>query len=512
MKILSVKESREIDNYTINNIGIPGIVLMENAGLSVFQMIDDYIELDKINKILIISGKGNNGGDGFVVARHFFAAGKDVSVILLGKYGELKGDALTEFNIIRNLGLKIKEFKGIEQIKKEIKDADVVIDGIFGTGFKGKPDKTISDIIRILNSSGKSVFSIDIPSCVDGDNGNVSDVAVKAVATCTMGFIKKGMLFYPGRDYAGEIYVGDIGIPPKVAELFSIKTELLDNEYVRKILPIRFPYSHKGTYGKVIVFAGSPGLTGAATLTSKSALRAGAGLVYLAMPKSLTFLYETKLTEVVKIPIEDNNGFYKYSSAIKDMTKDMDVLIIGPGIGKNDSVADFVKKIIREYNGPIVIDADGINNITTDDLKYSNGKWILTPHPGEFSRLTGMNITDIENNRLDVSIQFATEYNVILVLKGVPTVIATSDGKAFVNSTGNSGLSSGGSGDVLTGLIGGFLAQGINPENAAICGVYIHGLAADIAISENETEYSLIASDLLKRVGKGIKKVLEDVG
>ncbi len=512
MKVLSVKESREIDNYTIQNIGIPGVVLMENAGLSVFEMIKEYVDMKNLRKVLIIAGKGNNGGDGFVVARHFYNEKIDVSVILLGEEGELKGDALIEYNIIKNLGLNIKRFKSLGQMKKEIQGADIIIDAIFGTGFKGKPDKIISDIIKLINDSGKMVFSIDIPSCVDGDNGNVSDVAIKAIATCTMGFIKKGLLFYPGRDFVGDIYVGDIGIPEGIIRRFDIKCELIDNKLVKKSLPERLSYSHKGTYGKVIVFAGSPGLTGAAALTSNAALKAGAGLVYLAMPKTLSKIYETKLTEVVKIPVEDNNGYYKYFDGLEKIFEGMDVLILGPGIGKETSVKELQKYIISKYKGLMVIDADGINNLTLEDLKYSKGRWILTPHPGEFSRLTGLGIKEIELKRLDVALEFAQKYNVILVLKGVPTVVATPDGRSFINSTGNSGLASGGSGDVLTGLIGGFLAQGIKPEYAALCGVYIHGLAADIAVSENETEYSLTATTVLKKISKALGMVIKNAG
>lgn len=512
MKILSVKESREIDSYTIDNIGIPGIILMENAGLSVFEMIKEYVDFDNLKKVLIIAGKGNNGGDGFVVARYFYNEKKDVSVILIGGEDELKGDALTEYNIIKNLGVKINKFQNLNQVKKEIQDTCIIIDAIFGTGFKGKPDNVISDIIKIMNDSGKMIFAIDIPSCVDGDNGNVLDVAVKAKATCTMGFIKKGLLFYPGRDFVGDIYIGDIGLPEGIIERFDIKSELIDNVLVKETLPKRLSYSHKGTYGKVIVFAGSPGLTGAAILTSNSALKSGAGLVYLAMPKKLSLIYETKLTEVVKIPVEDNNGYYKYFTGIEKIFDGMDVMIIGPGIGKEESVIDFEKRIISKYKGPIVIDADGINNLKIEDFKNSKNKWILTPHPGEFSRLTGIGIKDIENNRLDVALEYAKKYNVIFVLKGVPTVIAIPDGRSFVNSTGNSGLASGGSGDVLTGLIGGFLAQGIKPEYAAVCGVYIHGLAADISVSENETEYSLTATSVLKKIPKALRMIIEDAG
>uniref|UniRef100_A0A7C4YGF8 Bifunctional NAD(P)H-hydrate repair enzyme n=1 Tax=candidate division WOR-3 bacterium TaxID=2052148 RepID=A0A7C4YGF8_UNCW3 len=506
MKVLSVQESREIDRYVIEEIGIPGIVLMENAGLSVFEMIREYFETDKLKKVLIVAGKGNNGGDGFVVARHFFNEGCKVSLILLCDKEDLKGDALTEFKIIQKLGIDYIRFKKMEELNKEIESSDIIVDAIFGTGFKGKPDNEIKEIIKAINESGKPVFSIDIPSCVDGDNGNVEDVAVKAIATCTMGFIKKGLLFYPGREYAGEIYIGDIGIPEKCIEKFNIKTELIDYEIVKNALPQRKQYSHKGTYGKVIVFAGSPGLTGAATLTSISALKSGSGLVYLATPLSLNHIYEEKLTEVVKIPVKDEEGYYVYSDKIDEILNDMDVVILGPGIGRREIVQEFVRELIKK-DKPFVIDADGINNLTLKELEYARGKWILTPHPGEFSRLTGISIKEIEKNRIEIANEFSKKYNLYLVLKGVPTVISTPDGRTFINSSGNSGLSSGGSGDVLTGMIGGFLAQGAKFEDAAICGVYLHGLAADIAIEENETEYSLTASSLIDYIGKSIKSL-----
>jgi len=505
---------KTIDKISIEQFGIPGVVLMEKAGMEVVSMIKDYVkELTNI-PILVVCGKGNNGGDGFVVSRLLFQEGADVAVLILGKEKEIKGDALVNFKIIKKMGIQYTEIDKINKnkLKNLFNSAEIIVDAIFGTGFKGESKGIYKKIIEMINSVDKLVFSVDVPSGVDADTGQVMGEGVFADATCTMGMIKSGMLLYPARYYTGKLYIGNIGIPmDNILDELNIKTELIDNDFVAKILPLRFPYSHKGNYGKVFVIAGSRGMTGASVLSSRAALRAGAGLVYVGVPDSLLDIFETKLTEVIKVPLKGINGVLALEAwkGISEFAKNKDVVLIGPGLSRSGELRKLEKKLLPKFEKKhLVIDADGINNMDISLLEYSKGNWVLTPHPGEFSRLSGFSIEEIESNRIEIARNFAIEHSIILVLKGVPTVVASPDGAAYINSTGNSGLASGGSGDVLSGLIAGFISQGASPLEAAISGTYIHGLSADIAIEET-TEYSLIAGDLLNYIGKAIKKTLE---
>ena len=513
MKVLSVDEMRMLDKKTIKGLGIPGTTLMENAGIGVVEMIRDMVSLDMLQSVCVVCGKGNNGGDGFVVARHLWNKGIHIDVVLLGEKRDVKGDARINLDVAEKLGIPIHPYNKLKKrgLRKLLNNADAVVDAIFGTGFKGRPEGIYRDVIQEMNIHGKLIFSIDVPSGVNANTGEVEGEAVFADATCTMAFIKKGLLLYPARYFVGELYVTDIGIPPQVVEEEDLRMELLEDDFVKPLLPVRFPYSHKGVYGRVGVIAGSPGFTGAACLTSEAALRAGAGLVYIFTPDGLLPIYETKLTEVIKVAI---GGDAVYEPAmiekIRDRIAGLDVLVIGPGIGTAEPTRKFVKKLLKEWDGFCVIDADGLNNIKPEDLKNSKGRWIITPHPGEFSRLTGKSIEDIEKDRIGSAREFSEKHEVIVVLKGVPTIIATHEGFIYINSTGNSGLSSGGSGDVLTGLIGGFLAQSKSPSLSAIAGVYIHGKAADIAMDEGENEYSLIAGDLLYFIGDAINSLEEE--
>ena len=513
MKIVSVKQMKAIDKISIEQFGIAGVVLMEKAGMEVVSMIKDYIkELTNI-PALVICGKGNNGGDGFVVSRLLFQEGADVVVLILGKEKEIKGDALVNFKIIKKLGIQYTEIDKINnnKLKNLFNSAEIIVDAIFGTGFRGEPKGVYKKIIEMINSIDKLVFSIDIPSGVDADTGQVLGEGVFADATCTMGMIKKGMLLYPARYYTGKLYIGNIGIPmDNILDELNIETELIDDDFVAKILPLRFPYSHKGNYGKVFVIAGSKGMTGASVLSSEAALRAGAGLVYVGVPDSLMDIFEAKLTEVIKVPLKGGNGVLELEALgdIYEFAKDKDVVLIGPGLSRCEELKKLEKKLFPKFKKRhLVIDADGINNMNISLLEYSQGNWVLTPHPGEFSKLSGFSIDEIESNRIEIARKFAIEHRVILVLKGVPTVVASPDGTAYINSTGNSGLASGGSGDILSGLIAGFISQGATPLEASISGVYIHGLSADIAVEET-TEYSLIAGDLLNYIGKAIKKIM----
>lgn len=511
----------EIDQASAEKLNIPTIILMENAGRSVVEYIEKIFnikERDFPNKnFLIFCGKGNNGGDGFVSARFLLNKKANVKVILLGKFDELKGDAKINAERYRNMGGEIielnkEDFSFVDFFWQNKKDT-YIIDAIFGTGFKGEITGVYKRVIEFINQTNFPIIAVDVPSGVT-EEGKISNICVKADFTITMGFIKRSLLLPPARNYVGKIFIGDIGT---FYEYFNKQgnTYLIEEEDIKEFLPKRVSWGHKGTFGTCLVIAGSRGYSGAASLTALGALKIGSGLVYLATPTTIINVVETKLTEVVKIPLNWEDGFTLDNlDKIDSLLSKIDVVAIGPGIGTTVRTKEFIKKfliLISERKIPIVIDADGINCLSEEIglLKDLSKKVlvILTPHPGELSRLIKVSPEKINEDRIEIARSFSQEYGVYLVLKGSPTVIGVPEGIVYVNPTGNSGLASGGSGDVLTGFITGLLAQKLSPEKASIVGVYLHGLSADLAL-ENQTEYDFIASDILTYLPRAIKKVL----
>ncbi|MEO0088110.1 MAG: NAD(P)H-hydrate dehydratase [candidate division WOR-3 bacterium] len=521
-RVVNQKEMSEIDRESAEKWNIPTIILMENAGRSVVEYLEkiyNISEKDFPNKsFLIFCGKGNNGGDGFVCARFLLNKGAEVKVILLGKFNELKGDARINAERYKNMGGEIIETEDetfsfsnlLQDSKKEI----YIIDAIFGTGFKGEVSGIYKRAIEFINQKSWPIIAVDVPSGVM-DNGKVANLCVKADITVTMGFMKRTLVLPPARDFAGKIFVGDIGT---FYEYFNNQgnTYLVEERDIKKILPVRVSWGHKGTFGMCLVISGSRGYSGAACLTALGALKIGSGLVYLATPNTIIDVVEAKLTEVVKVSLDWEDGYSLTNlEKISNLLSKIDAVAIGPGIGTAEKTKIFVKEIlalISQRKIPIVVDADGINCLgeKVDLLKdlTKNTDIILTPHPGELSRLIKISPDKINEDRIEIARSFSQEYNVYLVLKGSPTVIGTPQGIVYINSTGNSGLASGGTGDVLTGFITGLLAQKLTAEKAAITGVYLHGLAADVAL-EDRSEYDFIASDILLYLPKAIKKILD---
>ncbi|MEO0125854.1 MAG: NAD(P)H-hydrate dehydratase [candidate division WOR-3 bacterium] len=508
-RVVNHQEMREIDQRAEKEFSIPSLILMENAGHEVVRILKDYLRKElKGYKVWVFAGKGNNGGDGFVVARYLKNEKAEVKVFLFAKEEELKGDAQKNYEIIKKIGLEIIEIKE-EKFSLPFEKPDIVIDALFGTGFSGKPNPLYRKAIEFINNSDALVLSIDIPSGVS-EKGKVEDIAVKANLTVTMGLIKDSLILFPGKKYVGRLAIADIGIPNFLLEKEGDKF-LLEKEDIKKIFPQRIPEGNKGTFGKVLVIAGSLGFSGAASLTALSALRIGSGLVRLASLREIMPALEAKLTEVVKIPLpQEEEGSYsiKVIPIIDNYLKDTDVIALGPGIGTKEKTKEFLLSLLPKIEKPLVIDADGINNLIGElaILKKMKGAAILTPHPGELGRLLNLSPQEINENRIEVAKEFAIKYNIILVLKGAPTVIGTPEGKVFFNPTGNSGLASGGTGDVLTGFIAGLLSQGLDPLNSALSGVYLHGLCADIGVKE-KTEYAFIASDILDYLPLAIKEI-----
>ncbi len=511
MKLVTPKQMRDIDNEAIKDLAIPGVVLMENAGRGCTDEMEARFGPLSSKKIVILCGRGNNGGDGFVIARHCLNRGASVSVFLLGRKEDVSKDAKINLDILLRMGFGVTEVekkKDIPHLRGALSEGYLVVDAIFGTGFKGKVLGITKEVIEVLNSSNLPVISIDIPSGMSGDDGSVGNVCVRANLTCTMCLPKRGLYLYPGRLFAGEIKVIDIGVPSQIFK--DIPVELTETTTLKKFIPGRPPYGHKGIFGRVLILAGSPGMTGAAALSSLSALRTGAGLVYLGIPESLNHILEQKATEVVTIPLPETSKNTISPSAIGVLEKypKPDVVVIGPGMGIHEETGEFIIKVMDKTDVPILIDADGLNNLKEKDIVGVKKKHlILTPHPGELSRLIGTRTEDINRNRIDIAISLSKKWRVTLVLKGAPTVIASND-RCYVNTTGSSALATAGSGDVLTGIIAGLCAQGMETFSASALGVYIHGLSGDISARE-KTEYGVIAGDVMENIPRAIYNILK---
>lgn len=481
--VLTADEMREMDRRTIESFGIPGRVLMENAGRGATRLLQETFGDLSGKKIGVLAGKGNNGGDGFVVARYLSQAGIAVTVYLLAKSNLLTGDAAANFALLAPLKIPVIEMPDEQAFFQHELSQDIWVDAILGTGLSSDVKGYFKTVIEFINASGKPVFAIDIPSGLNSDTGQPGGAGIRAKATATFAYPKLGHYLYPGAAYCGKIGVVNIGIPNFIAKEVNPKQYLLTPESFK--LVHRSSDAHKGQTGRLLVIAGSPGKTGAAAMTAMSAMRAGAGLVTLGIPESINPIAETLGIEAMTCPLPETEEGMLGESAfekIMELSEGKQAIAIGPGLGQSEQTQKTAHRIIGTAKIPLIIDADGLNALSghTDILKNRKAKTVLTPHPGEMARLTGMAVADIQKDRIACARGFASEFNVHLVLKGAGTVVAHPDGRVFINTTGNSGMASGGMGDVLTGVIAGLMAQGMPPDEAVRAGVYLHGAAADM--------------------------------
>lgn len=504
MKVVTANQMREIDRISIEERGIPSLTLMENAGKSIAVEVINHFDPDKV---AVVCGKGNNAGDGFVAARLLCEKNVEtiVTVILLSPAEELKGDAKINYERLPH-SIDIIEVNNVEILKEILSEHDCVIDAILGTGIKGKVEGFYADAINTINDSRLNVVSADIPSGLPADGGDIDGACIRAKLTITMGLPKIGMLIQPGIEYTGKVITAEIGFPDDLLNDEKIKINLLTDEMIKNSLPKRPRDGHKGTFGKLLVLAGSSGMGGAGVLCAKSAMRSGVGYVYMLSPQKLMPIYETHLIEQLKFSLSNSREtFFSEDSfdEIVDISQRCNAFLIGPGLGKNPSTANLVRKLIPALDMPIILDADGIDAVCDDTNILLNAKRevILTPHPGEMSRLAKMPTSEIQSNRIETAQEFAEKYKCTLVLKGAQTIIADKSGQAYINPTGNTGLAKGGSGDVLAGLIGGLAAQGTSAIDSAICGTFIHGKSADIAAKDINPR-SMIPSDIIDYLGK----------
>lgn len=518
LKVATAAEMQGIDRVTIEDYGIAGTILMERAGLAVVSRINELFFRDTEQRqpaadkpgVIVLCGGGNNGGDGFVAARILQNEGKNVEVFLTARPESLRGDARINYDAAKKFGVRISpmdEFLAGPQPRECI-----IVDALLGTGLSKEVRAPLSDVICAVNRSARPVVSVDIPSGISSDTGQVMGCAVRARYTVTFGLPKRGHLLYPGAAYSGRLFIEEIGFPATLLKSEKISVNLPERDDMTSMLPERPAYSHKGTYGHVLVVAGSRGKTGAALMTARACLRTGAGLVTLGVPESLAGTFQSVVTEEMILPLPDRgNGTLSSESAgaiLEFLHGKANVLAAGPGLSVDGEITRLLGRLIAESGSPMVIDADGLNAIAgnTAVLKDRRCPVVLTPHPGEMARLLHRPDSGedriramTEKDRINTAVSFAEKSGAYLVLKGVPTVTATPEGDAFINPTGNPGMASAGSGDVLTGMIAAFLAQGLEPRDASVLGVYMHGLAGDIAAGE-KGPHSLIASDIISSI------------
>lgn len=539
MRLVTAQEMGAMDQKASKDYGIPSVVLMENAGLKVADLVSALLDNLARRTIIVVAGKGNNGGDGFVVARHLLNRGAEVQVFLAAEPEKIKGDALINLNIWRKMGQKILPLLKSNDnnlFKLSLIKAELVVDALYGTGFTGTVRDQMVSVIEAINASGKPVVAIDIPSGLEADTGKANGPCVIANHTVTFALPKLGLVLPTAKKYVGELHVADISIPAAVtigsiednrkivssskkgngtaaeSKITSGFRYLITDRLVREWWPRRTGNEHKGNFGRVLVIAGSRGMSGAAVMTAQAAARSGAGLVTLGVPAGIHDIVETKLTEVMTFPLPQNERGALSIAALEEImvrAGNSDVLALGPGLGTEDETEELVKEILLKLKTPCVLDADGLNVMAgkTELLKGVEADLVLTPHPGEMARLTGRSTDQIQNDRLGLAAAKAAQWGAVVVLKGAGTVVAAPDNTLFINNTGNPGMAAGGSGDVLTGIIAGFMAQGMPALHAAAAGVYLHGQAGDMA-ARDKGMAGLLAGDLLEQL-PAVLKILE---
>jgi hydroxyethylthiazole kinase-like uncharacterized protein yjeF len=512
MKILTSREMKEIDRKAIEDIGIPGPVLMENAGLQVLKALRTRFPRPADERIVIVAGKGNNGGDGLVVARHLHNAGAKPEVLLLASREEVKGDAALNLAVALRLGVPVTEVRTPEHWKRcrmDIVHATVIIDAIFGTGLLKPLEGLHARVVEDINKAGGFKLAVDIPSGLSSDSFEVIGPCVRADMTVCLAAPKVAHVFPPAEECIGDLFVAAIGIPPVLFDSPGLKLELVEKGTVMPFFKKRKKDSHKGTFGHLLAVSGSLGKTGAAGLAGKAALRMGAGLVTIATAASALPGIARSMMELMTEPLAETPAKTVAREALPrviELMKGKNAILLGPGLSTHPSTAEFVLALLPKIKVPAVIDADGLNIISSDPevLRRLQAPAVLTPHPGEFARLVGRSSADVLKYRLELVPAFAEKYGVHLVLKGYRTLTAAPDGRVFVNPTGNPGLATGGSGDVLSGMIASQIIQETDFLGAILSAVYVHGLSADIAAEKLSQKY-LTAGDVIRYLPRALK-------
>ncbi|HLK11995.1 MAG TPA: NAD(P)H-hydrate dehydratase [Candidatus Binatia bacterium] len=501
MIVTTAAEMRALDRWTIAH-GTPGHVLMERAGAGAARVLRERLPAAR-GRAVVVCGRGNNGGDGFVVARHLKRARFQVETWLLGRPDAVRGDAARMLAAWRRAGGRVESLADdarLGTLRARLARAAVVVDAILGTGLDEPVAGLTAAVIEAINAAPAPVLAIDLPSGLSADTGRPLGTAVRAAVTATFGFAKVGQCIHPGIEHTGSLAVVDIGIPPEAVAAVRPRTALLEAHEVGRLLPARGRDAHKGSFGHVLVIAGSRGKTGAALLAAEGAARSGAGLTTLAAAAALQPLLEGHVREAMTAALPDGpdgTAALGDGTAVDRLLAGRAAVVCGPGLGLAEGTRALVAHVVRRCSAPLVLDADALNSVAgTDVLAARPGPTVLTPHPGEMARLVGADTATVQADRLGVARRLAAAAGVVVVLKGARTVVASPDGGAVICPTGNPGMASGGTGDVLSGIVGGLLAQGLGPADAAALGVFAHGLAGD-TVAARRGEVGLLARDLL---------------
>lgn len=532
MKLPNAAEMRGLDKTAIEEYHIPGIILMENAGLGTVRMMEEELGPSANSFALIFIGPGNNGGDGLVIGRHLHQRGCKSIFFFLVAPDQLTGDAAANMAIVRKLRLPFHVLDSIARVEtlsvlykqfiNQGKPCYAIVDAIFGTGLTRPVAEQFAEVINFINFSdsvrGIPVIAVDIPSGMDSDNGKILGSCVHADCTATYSCAKPGHVLHHGPEFAGKLHVIDIGIPPEATDQARITTELLDKVTAATLIsPLsRVDNAHKGTNGHLAVIAGSIGKTGAAALAVKSSLRSGTGLVSLFTPQDLNAVYETLLIEAMTIPLPGSNNFPGINDLpfITQNLASKNAVVVGPGLGTEPATTDLVLRLYETVELPMVLDADALNIIAKnrDTLGSSAGPRIFTPHPGEMARLLGSSSGEIQDDRVKAAREACSMFgkdgnDCVMILKGAGTIITSSAGITYINTSGNPGMATGGMGDVLSGIIGALLCQKLDPVAAAAAGVFLHGMAGDILYEM--TGFGYTATELEDKIPECIVNILK---
>lgn len=507
MRVLSAEQMRELDRRTIEEIGIPSVVLMENAGRGAANRLHErYCDLFP-GPVLVLAGKGNNGGDGYVIARCLQQAGWQVQTLVLAQVDSLSGDARLNLDILLRLAGSVHfvpDEASLNSFFETCPAYALLVDALFGTGLTSEVRGHYARAIDWVNAQHAPVVAVDIPSGLDATSGRILGRCVKAAVTLTFAQPKIGHLLYPGVGCVGGLETIDIGIPSFLLESSAPAQYWVDADEARKLLPQRPADGHKGTFGHLLVIAGSPGKSGAAAMTADAAVRAACGLVTLGCPAAIHDILEIKLTEPMTVALPHIEGVLSLQAleAALALCRDKQALALGPGLGQAAETQALARRLLRESSVPTVVDADGLNALAghLEILRERTSVGtILTPHPGEMARLAACSVAAVQSDRVGFARAFALQHGCVLVLKGARTITAAPDGQIFINASGHQGMASGGMGDILTGTIGALLAQGLPPVEAAVLGVYLHGRAADRLVPQLGLA-GLAATDLLREI------------
>ncbi|MDD5772251.1 MAG: NAD(P)H-hydrate dehydratase [bacterium] len=515
MKIPFPDEIKNIDHLALKKYNIPGIILMENAGRASNKIINNYFGDLENKEIIVFAGHGNNGGDGLCLARHFsFISNASLKIFLLSNPAKFKNEAKTNLDILHKSGFDITLLtqKNVSIINKYLQDCDLIIDAIFGIGFKGIMPDLHQKVIESINRSQRTVISLDIPSGVDANTGQIETIAVKAYLTITMDLPKPGLFMPPAIDFTGKLEVIKLGFPPELLNNNKILINLLEKKDIKPLIPSWPASTHKGSRGKVLIIAGSKNYIGAPLLAAQAALKSGAGLVELAVPESLYNSLSKRVTEIILHPMpETKNKSFALSSLgkILKLAETKDAVLLGPGMSQDEETIKLINILTEKIDKPLVIDADGLNALSENISILRKRKYptLLTPHPGEMGRLSKITSNEVQANRLTISRNFAKKHNIYLVLKGAYSIISLPNGEQFINPTGNPGMAQAGMGDVLAGMVVSFSGQKLSPADALKLACFLHGKTGDL-LAEKKGITGFTAKDLPENFYKAMRLII----